>query len=110
MTLREKETKGRIRIEVTKTDEGDTCVIKQEIDVPKKAKVKVFVQKPYTFVQLIGKYGKIVSVGFAKCNPYDEWNDAMGISIALGRAVKKLARETCKEFTIYDMGKVTITK
>lgn len=42
-------------------------------------------------VCLIWDDGRIVSHGFAKCNPrYDECDDVLGESIALARATKRL--------------------
>lgn len=49
--------------------------------------------RPYTFVRLKLKDSRLQGLGFAKCNPNDEWSSYLGFEIAMGRALKKLANQ-----------------
>ncbi len=50
-------------------------------------------QKPYTFAKVTS--GDLtVGVGFAKCNPTDQWDQELGERIAIGRAIKQAERNT----------------
>jgi len=53
---------------------------------------QVHITIPYTVV--IARYGMRTACGVAKCNPRDKWNDTLGLTIARGRAIKRLADET----------------
>jgi len=52
-------------------------------------------RNPYTMVEVCCEYhGKILEgVGFAKCAPGDEWDAALGIEIARGRAERNLVEQ-----------------
>ncbi|MCK9356993.1 MAG: hypothetical protein M0R22_07630 [Dehalococcoidia bacterium] len=46
-------------------------------------------RKPYTVMQVT--YGYYKTIGVAKCSPKDQWNEQLGRTIAMGRAVAEIA-------------------
>lgn len=60
--------------------------------------VRVVIQKPYVYAEVY-QNGRLISTGFSKCNPTDQWHTKTGIRIAVGRAVKR-----------YDRGKMPLSK
>lgn len=50
------------------------------------------VNKPYTFVQVVGKPDKPPAIGFAKCRPGDTFDEDIGLRIATARALRNYAK------------------
>ena len=79
--------------------------IKQEILQSGAVLPKVYWDDPYTFVHLIIDWNgrDFESVGFAKRHPNDEWNEVLGLEIAMGRAVHKAAKAIAFEIAAQEL-------
>lgn len=58
------------------------------------------VKPPYVLVEIRGgAFGHVsTGVGFAKCNPVDQWDEEQGVKIATGRAEAAIARALHRMF------------
>ena len=78
--------------------------------------VGVSCHKPYVYVgvrlELPEQNRTALAVGFAKCNPVDEWDQERGLRIARGRAEADLARKFVAPdpivMLISDMGRAAL--
>lgn len=74
-----------------------------------KAKVTVNLVKigRFTVAEAVGTDSgkKLISVGIARCSDLDSWKPAMGVNIAIGRALKAMERKVAgKKITQVLMG------
>lgn len=58
--------------------------------VQKVMEARAFSRPPYTMITIKDEIGN-KGIGFSKCSPRDQYDDCIGLSIAIGRAVRDLA-------------------
>lgn len=70
--------------------------IESELEI---TKTEIWQDAPYTAVGIIAyRRGSMrAAYGFSKVLPWEEWNEELGVTIARGRAVSKIARRIMKE-------------
>ncbi len=58
-------------------------------------RLRISIDKPYVYAELM-QGPEVISTGFAKCSPMDNWEEERGIKIATGRAIMRHKRNKAK--------------